>query len=92
LALARETLAGLKLQLHPEKTHVAAVDDGFAFLGYLYFLHRGRSSTSGISSTPRPVRANWREPYAVVPHVRFERAGGQPVRCPLDPMPLCGVA
>jgi len=43
LALARETLAGLKLQLHPEKTHVAAVDDGFAFLGYHYFLHRGRN-------------------------------------------------
>jgi RNA-directed DNA polymerase len=46
LALAREILTGLKLQLHPEKTHVAAVDDGFAFLGYRYFLHRGRKSSS----------------------------------------------
>lgn len=40
LALAREALATLKLRPHPEKTRVATVDEGFAFLGFHY--HRDR--------------------------------------------------
>lgn len=36
LALAERTLAGLKLSLHPEKTRIAAIDEGFEFLGFRY--------------------------------------------------------
>lgn len=37
LALIQQELAPLKLQLHPEKTYIAALDEGFDFLGYHYF-------------------------------------------------------
>ncbi|MBV8069775.1 MAG: group II intron reverse transcriptase/maturase [Acidobacteriaceae bacterium] len=38
LALARQVLEGeLGLLLHPEKTHVVSVDEGFEFLGFHYF-------------------------------------------------------
>ena len=36
LELAGEVLLGLKLDLHPEKTRIAAIDEGFDFLGYRY--------------------------------------------------------
>ena len=36
LALARSVLESLKLRLHPEKTRVAAIDEGFDFLGFHY--------------------------------------------------------
>jgi len=38
LALAEQVLAELGLTLHPEKTRVVSVDDGFEFLGFHYFL------------------------------------------------------
>lgn len=37
LEIAREVLTGLKLRLHPEKTRIASIDEGFDFLGYHYF-------------------------------------------------------
>jgi RNA-directed DNA polymerase len=37
LELVGEVLGGLKLRPHPEKTRIAAIDEGFAFLGYRYF-------------------------------------------------------
>jgi hypothetical protein len=37
LDVVRTTLADLQLRLHPEKTRVAALDEGFDFLGYHYF-------------------------------------------------------
>lgn len=37
LERARVVLEGLKLRLHPEKTRVAVIDEGFDFLGYRYF-------------------------------------------------------
>ena len=37
LELAGEVLLGLKLHLHPEKTRIAAINEGFDFLGYRYF-------------------------------------------------------
>jgi len=36
LAEAGRVLERLKLNLHPEKTRIAAIDEGFEFLGYLY--------------------------------------------------------
>ncbi len=36
LRLAGEVLERLKLRLHPEKTRIAAIDEGFEFLGYRY--------------------------------------------------------
>lgn len=45
LSLAEQVLAGeLSLTLHPEKTFVVSVDDGFEFLGYHYFRH----ATKGV--------------------------------------------
>jgi RNA-directed DNA polymerase len=40
LELAQEVLDGLKLRLHPGKTHAAKIDEGFDFLGYRYFRDR----------------------------------------------------
>ena len=40
LVLAEETLAQLKLNLHPEKTRVVSIDEGFEFLGYRYVRDR----------------------------------------------------
>ena len=37
LGVKSEILEGLKLRLHPEKTHIAAIDEGFDFLGFRYF-------------------------------------------------------
>lgn len=37
LALVTQVLCDLKLQLHPEKTHITALDEGFDFLGFHYF-------------------------------------------------------
>jgi group II intron reverse transcriptase/maturase len=37
LSLAREALSELGLSLHPEKTRIVSVDDGFEFLGFHYF-------------------------------------------------------
>jgi len=37
LGVVQTTLADLQLRLHPEKTRVAALDEGFDFLGYHYF-------------------------------------------------------
>lgn len=37
LAVVRRVAAELKLSLHPEKTHIATIDEGFSFLGYRYF-------------------------------------------------------
>jgi len=36
LAEAQRVLERLKLNLHPEKTRIAAIDEGFEFLGYRY--------------------------------------------------------
>lgn len=36
LKLAQCVLEGLKLHLHPEKTRIAVIDEGFEFLGYRY--------------------------------------------------------
>ena len=36
LEIAEQVLTGLKLRLHPEKTRIAAIDEGFDFLGYRY--------------------------------------------------------
>jgi group II intron reverse transcriptase/maturase len=37
LSLAHEALSELGLSLHPEKTRIVSVDDGFEFLGFHYF-------------------------------------------------------
>lgn len=37
LKLVKRELSALKLQLHPEKTRIVAIDEGFEFLGYRYF-------------------------------------------------------
>jgi len=37
LELAKSTLEDLKLHLHPEKTRIAVIDEGFAFLGFCYY-------------------------------------------------------
>ncbi len=43
LALASQVLEGqLGLRLHPEKTRVVSVDEGFEFLGFRYFRDRAR--------------------------------------------------
>lgn len=43
LAIARQVLGGLKLRLHPTKTQIVALDQGFDFLGVHYFRdERGR--------------------------------------------------
>jgi RNA-directed DNA polymerase len=39
LSVAREVLSELGLSLHPEKTRIVSVDDGFEFLGFHYFRH-----------------------------------------------------
>jgi RNA-directed DNA polymerase len=44
LALSERVLGELGLSLHPEKTRVVSVDDGFEFLGFHYF----RSATSEV--------------------------------------------
>jgi hypothetical protein len=37
LGLATQILESLKLRLHPKKTRIAAIDEGFDFLGFRYF-------------------------------------------------------
>ena len=37
LEVVRQTFAPLKLHLHPEKTRIAAIEEGFDFLGYNFF-------------------------------------------------------
>jgi RNA-directed DNA polymerase len=52
LELVQTTLERLKLHLHPEKTRIATLDQGFDFLGYRYFRDgqgRLQKSVSGKS-------------------------------------------
>lgn len=46
LELVQQVLAPLKLQLHPEKTHIAALDEGFDFLGFHFV--RDSESEDGL--------------------------------------------
>lgn len=43
LALADETLSSLKLNLHPDKTRIVIIDEGFEFLGFRYLRDRKRA-------------------------------------------------
>jgi len=58
LALVRRALEGLKLRLHPEKTRVTAIDEGFDFLGYHYFRDRQGRVQKDVS---RKSRQKFRE-------------------------------
>lgn len=58
LELARQELAGLKLRLHPEKTRIAAIDEGFEFLGYRYVRDRQGRVQKVVS---RKARRKFRE-------------------------------
>ena len=62
LETAQQVLAGLKLRLHPEKTRVAAIDEGFDFLGYHYMRDkRGRLQKVVSRKSRRRFRERIRE-------------------------------
>ena len=62
LETAREVLWGLKLRLHPEKTRIAAIDEGFDFLGYHYVRDkRGRVQKVVSRKSRRRFRERIRE-------------------------------
>jgi RNA-directed DNA polymerase len=62
LELARGVLQGLKLNLHPEKTRIAAIDEGFEFLGYRYVRDsKGRVQKVVSSKSRRKFRERIRE-------------------------------
>lgn len=78
LAVARGILESLKLRLHPAKTRIAAIDEGFDFLGFHYF----RDSKGNLQKTvSRRSRARFREQI----RKRTRRHAGQkrpkPRRC-----------
>lgn len=49
LALASQVLEGLRLRLHPGKTRLAAIEEGFDFLGYRYFRDRNGALQKVVS-------------------------------------------
>ncbi len=62
LGLATEILESLKLRLHPEKTRIAAIDEGFDFLGFRYFrTDRGKLRKSVSARSTQRFRANARQ-------------------------------
>jgi len=62
LVLAEEVLTRLKLHLHPEKTRIAAIDEGFDFLGYHYLRDRqGRLQKVVSRKSRRRFRERIRE-------------------------------
>jgi group II intron reverse transcriptase/maturase len=78
LGLAAEILEGLKLRLHPEKTRIAAIDEGFEFLGFRYFRDENGDLQKVVSAKSEArFRANVRK--------RTRRHAGQkkpkPKRC-----------
>jgi len=62
LETARRKLEGLKLRLHPEKTRIAVIDEGFDFLGYHYVRDkRGRLQKVVSRKSRRRFRERVRE-------------------------------
>lgn len=62
LKLAQSVLEGLKLHLHPEKTRIAVIDEGFEFLGYRYVRDRqGRLQKVVSRKSRRRFRERIRE-------------------------------
>ena len=73
MELAGEVLEGLKLRLHPEKTRIAAIDEGFDFLGYRYVRDKRGKLQKVVS---RRARDRFREAI----RKRTPRHGGQKQR------------
>jgi len=60
--LATQILEGLKLRLHPKKTRIAAIDEGFDFLGFHYFRDvRGKLQKGVSAKSEARFRANVRK-------------------------------
>ena len=78
LELATIVLGGLKLRLHPEKTHIAAIDEGFDFLGFRYF-------RDGRGMLQKVVRRKSVQRFREAVRSRTKRHAGQkrpkPQRC-----------
>jgi group II intron reverse transcriptase/maturase len=78
LEAVREAFEPLKLQLHPEKTRIAAIEKGFDFLGYNFFRDKNGRLQKVIS---RKSRYRFRDEI----RRRTKRHGGQkhakPKRC-----------
>jgi len=70
LDLAQRVLTGLKLRLHPEKTRVRSIDEGFSFLGFTY-----RRDDKGI--TQKVVSARSVKRFRSKVSMRTRRHSGQ---------------
>ena len=78
LGVATQMLEGLKLRLHPKKTRIAAIDEGFEFLGFRYF-RDGRGVLQKVVSAKSKAR------FRANVRARSKRHAGQkkpkPQRC-----------
>jgi RNA-directed DNA polymerase len=78
LEVVREAFVPLKLHLHPEKTRIAAIEEGFEFLGYNFFRDKKGRTQKVVS---RKSFHRFRDEI----RLRTKRHGGQkhpkPKRC-----------
>lgn len=80
LALARSVLEGLKLRLHPEKTRVAAIDEGFDFLGF-HYVRDGKGRL--VKKISRKSQARFREAIRQRTPRHAGQKGRKATRCTL---------
>jgi len=78
LEVVREIFQRLKLHLHPEKTRVAAVEEGFDFLGYHYYRDAKGRLQKAVS---RKKRQKFREKIRRLTKRRAGQKRRNPKRC-----------